>query len=400
MNSNANASVIVFGEGSAAVFLISQLVKQGESVIWASGSGAKILPVMPYVKSELALGALLDSQKLITDEVFAHPVECGIFHRVFRNKGFKLPTWKKTANLEAQKQAFEEMVWAPEQAYLGVQELRIAGLTPAKVEQDLRELFENHAQVKRVGSAPVVEVEVFEKGGKIQFANGVIAEFKQFYFCDSLTELKAIPKLFAILKHQMGNVKSSNLMSALQVVFHHKESLNTFIESGLVVPMNRDSGDDFDRDVLGYFAEPNKSVWTVFLQASECEENHEIMKKLRKMKQALNKAFDGPDFMPEGYREFMGTVEKEQVRLEASFLAVNGTFQESTSNHDFVLLADSFGFSEVLEQIAKRFEIEPVAFDSIDSPAIDEVPEMPLHLRSDLAGDSIADLNVANDTLS
>jgi hypothetical protein len=381
---NENASAVVFGESSAAVLVISQLVKKGQAVVWAVGSGAKLLPVMPYVKSESALGALLDSEKIISDDLSAHQfaeaAQKGLFHRVFKNKGFKPPKYSKVA--------LADSVWAPEQAYLGTEEFRSTELTPASVEQQLRETFENHPLVKKVASAPIVEVEVFEHGGKIQFANGFITEFNQFYFCDSLSELKAIPKLATVLKHQMANVKIGSMMSALQVVFHHSVALKQEMTNGLVIPLNRDSGESFDRDVLGYFMEPKKSVWTVFLQPSEIEENHEIMKKLRKLKQGLNKAFDSPEFLPENCKEFMATVEKEQVRFEAGYLAMDGAFKESRANEDFILLTDAFGTSAALEKLALRFGIEPVeisfnatATDLVEatSDSFDEI-EVPAHL--------------------
>ena len=136
----ATQAAIVFGEGSAAVFLISQLVKRGERVIWASGSGARLMPVMPFVKSDLALGTLRDAQTLLSDQIYAQPVKSGVLHRIFRNKGFKLPTWKRVSNRASEVQAFQEMVWAPEQAYLGVEEFKIEDLQAAA------RLFEKSSQ--------------------------------------------------------------------------------------------------------------------------------------------------------------------------------------------------------------------------------------------------------------
>ena len=364
--------VLVFGEGSAAVFLIAQLLKHNESIVWVKDSGSQVWPVMPYVKSELALGALIDSHQTITNEVFSNSIEKGTAHRVFRNKGFKMPSWKRSSNLTNQQQAFEEMVWTPEQSYLGVTELRVAGLSTMKIEQDLRAAIEIHPLVKKIEMAPVVEFEVFDHGGKVQFSNGIITEFKQLFYCGPLAELKAIPKLSTVLKHQVSKAKANSAVSALQVMFQHSEPLLQSIETGLVIPMNRDSGETFDRDVLGYFAEPNRSIWTVFLQADEIEENHEIMKKLRKLKQSLNKAFDSPDFLPQGKKDFMSTVEKEQVRFEAGFLVIEGEYKPSTANSDYVLLNDSFGLTYALEQIAHRFEIPALEFN-IDAIANDQV---------------------------
>jgi hypothetical protein len=400
---NTNAPVIVFGEGSASVFLLQELLKRNENIVWISGSGARLLPVMPSVKSEAAVAALLEAQAQLQADTLNPSLEQGVCHRVFRNKGFKLPTWKKSSQLEVQKEAFKTNVWTPEQAFLGLQEFRLKGLHPTLLEEQMRASFENHPQITKVQSAPVLEFEVYEHGGKIQLANGLITEFKAFYFCDEMGELKAIPKLMTVFKHQMSSIKMGDRMSALQVVFHHSVPLKQMIDTGLVIPMNRDSGETFDRDVLGYFVEPTRSVWTVFLQSSECEENHEIMKKLRKLKQSLNRAFDSPEFLPEGKKEFMATVEKEQVRFEENYLITAGSIKESSSNPDFILLNDGFGFSASLERLAKHFgysdldldlftalETEPV---SIEASEIDGI-EMPAHLT-----EMSSELHMSQDTI-
>ncbi len=347
---------------------MTQLVQRGENVIWAHGSGARLLPVMPYLKSDLALGVLLHSRSIASEDALVSSPEKGTFHRVFRNKSFKLPSWKRTANIETQTQSFEEQVWKPEQTFMGVNEFRVPELNPAIIEDELRAQLENNPKIKKVTNAPILELEVFDHGGKIQFANGFITEFKQFYFCDSITELKQLPKLTPVFKHQLGNVKSGHQVSALQVVFHHSVALKQTFDTGLVIPLNRDSGETFDRDVMGYFLDPMRSVWTVFLQSEEVEENHEIMKKLRKMKQALNRAFESPEFLPDGKKEFMATVEKEQVRLENSFVITHGHFKESKSNEDFVLLNDAFGLTDTLEKIAHRFQMEPAQFEITAQP--------------------------------
>lgn len=366
---NPSAPVIVFGEGSASVFLISQLIKRNESIIWVNGSGSKLTPVMPYVTHGVAMGVLIDSLAVVSEEAFAKPMEQGTFHRVFRNKGFKLPSWKRSANLATQQQSFEELVWLPEQAFLNTLELRMSGLTPARAEEILRSAFEEHPLVKKVQSAPVLEFEVLEHGGKIQFANGFVTEFKEFYFCDSLSELKVIPKLASVFKHPLSGIKSGDRVNALQVTFDHSVSLNQPLDVGLVVPMNRDAGETIDRDVLGYFLDPKKSVWTVFLEPEECEENHDIMKKLRKLKQSLNRAFDNPEFLPEGKKDFLSTIEKEFFHFESNCLVKAGAFKPSKSNPDFAIICDAFGFSRALQSIGERFQIEAVEFMDAGSNA-------------------------------
>jgi len=352
---DTTAPIIVFGESSASVYLIHELTKQNESILWITGSGARLIPVTPYVKSEKALATLLSAQASPSVRSLEH----GTFHRTFRNKSFQFPVWKRAASLEAQEEAFDEIMWDPEKVFLGVQEYRMSGLTPVQIENKLRVFFEDHPQVKKIQSnTPIVEFEVYEHGGKVQFSDGFITEFKQFYFCDSLNELRALPKLQAVFRLPLSAIKSGNQMNALQVVFHHGVSLEHSRDVCFVIPMNRDSGETFDRNILGYFLDERTSVWTVFLKPAECEDNHDIMKKLRKLKQTLTRAFDSPDLL--------STVVKEQVRFEENCLTVNAKLNASVSNPDFVLIPDAFGLSHALEMIADRFEIEPVEFDALE----------------------------------
>ncbi len=382
---NSNAPVVVFGEGSASVYLISQLVQRNESVVWINGSGARMSAVMPYVKSEKALGTLIHSLNLLPEAKAPGSMEKGTFHRVFRNKSFKLPSWKRSSNLDAQKQAMESSVWTPEQSFLGVEEFRAKGVSPFLLEEALREQMENHPSVSRVLNVPIVELEVFEQGGKIQFANKMMTEFKQFYFCDVLSELKTLPKLGTVFQHQLDKVKTASRVSAVQVTFYHSVPFTSSLDTGLVIPMNRDSGETFDRDAIGYFVSPTRSVWTVFLQPSECEENHEIMKKIRKIKQSLNRAFESPELLPEGKKDFISTIEKEQVRFEDNCLFTEGSFKPSKSNPDYVLITDAFGPTLLLERIADHFGIQVDL--STQEVALDlESIEMPEHvLNNDLS---------------
>lgn len=369
---NQTAPVIVFGEGSTSVFLINELIKQGEQILWVSGSSARLMPVLPFVTNEKALAAWREWE-------VSHALETGVFHRVYRNKSFKIPNHRKGSN---------ESSWGAELSWVAEPQFRVNSASLAMTEERLRVEFASHPQVKCLPGAPVVEFEANAHGGKIQFANGAITEFKQFYFCDSIDAMKAVPKLLPIFKNQMVGVKASGRLSALQVVMEHKTALKQAVNTGLMIPMNRDSGETFDRHVFGYFIEPTRSVWTVFLQGSEIEENHEIMKKLRKMKQSLNRAFEGPDFLPEGVTEFMATVSRERVCFEAGFFVSEGELKASSSNSDFVLLSESFGLSETLAKMADHFKYEAVDFlataentSAADLSANLAEVEMPEHVK-------------------
>ncbi|NDG84288.1 MAG: hypothetical protein EBX52_04525 [Proteobacteria bacterium] len=370
---NSNAPVIVFGEGSSAIFLLSELIERNENVFWVDGAGATLLPVQPQVKSELALGILAKNARNLGFQT-GGSIEKGLCHRVYRSKAFKPSNWKK----------MEAETWAPELFFLGADECRVEDLNPALIQESLRERLLTHPLVTRIENTPVIEFEIFPTGGKIQFAGGAMTEFRQLYFCDDFAALKAFPKLSTIFKNQMKNIRPASRFGAIQVVFHHSAPIRQVLNRGLVIPMNRDSGETFDRDVLGYFVEPTRSVWTVFLEPSECEENHEIMKKLRKLKQSLNRAFEGPEFLPEGKKDFLSTIEKEVVRFEESFLYTEGELRTSASNPDFVLLTDSLGYSKGLERIALHFGVQPLVFDSaVEAPVMADLDsiELPEHLN-------------------
>jgi hypothetical protein len=367
---NSNAPILVYGDGSSSVFLIHELIKRNERIVWVGGASAPLFPVFPHFLSETALCALTSAAESLAMP-FESRIEKGLCHRVFKNKAFKPSNWKKAA----------EQVWLPELSYLGGDECRMEGLNPVLIEEKLRTSFETHPLVTRVERAPVLEFEIFGEGGKIQFANGVLTEFKRFYFCDEPSALKAFPKLQTVFKNQMKGIRPSSRMGALQVVFHHSVGLRQAISRGLVIPMNRESGETFDRDVLGYFVEPTRSIWTVFLNPSECEENHEIMKKLRKLKQSLNRAFEGTEFLPEGKKDFLATIEREQVRFEESALFTEGEIRMSDENPDFVLFMDALGQTRAMAQVAQHFGLSLPEAQMEEAAALDLSDiELPGHL--------------------
>jgi len=84
---NESAPVILFGEGSASIFLLQELVKRNEKILWIAGSGARLLPVMPSVKSPLALATLIKGRSaLLVDPGCDPAIEQGLGHGVYRNK--------------------------------------------------------------------------------------------------------------------------------------------------------------------------------------------------------------------------------------------------------------------------------------------------------------------------
>lgn len=379
--------VVVLGDSTVAVFLVAQLVRRGQTVVWSLGTGKRLVPVMPGLPTSLAMAAVVDSASELIPAAVNVPYEQGCFHRVFKNKTFRLPDYAKTPLSET---------WLPEQSVLGESEFRVRGYSLGVLDEQLRQQLEVHPLVFRVGALPVLELELADAGGSIQFAGGPRFDFQKLYFCDELAALKAMPKLAAALKHQAA-VKDSASFSALQVVFHHSEDMPIPTDTGFVIPMNRDAGETFDRSVSGYFLDPRRSVWTVWMQAEETEENHEIMKKLRKLKQTLNRAFA---LEAEGASEFLKTIEREQVRFESGALLPMNQIKPSASNPDLVLMTESFGLNMALESLARHFGIEALSMltaSDLDSSSLDlsgiDLPRAHQHARGDDFSEVEAPLN-------
>lgn len=356
---NSSRTVLVYGDSTSAVLAIQSLLRANTlesqkedqnaheiKIVWAAGSGAHVLPVMPSLQAPLAAQVLQNSINPETRYLFE--MVSGNHHRLYKNKSFKPEAGE---------------LWEPEAMFVGQAEFQLLGLSMVQIEESLRNEILLDSRVTRVEAAPMIEFEIFPEGGKVQLANHTVVEFDQFIYCDSAQHLRNYPKVAALLKHQVGHFKPSQLASVLQVVFHHSAPLNQKITAGLLIPMTKESGESMERHALGYFLDDSRSVWTVIMQGHEAEENHDVMKKLRKLKQALNKVFEGPEFLPEGMENFMSTVSKEQVRFELNYFAhgVETRFQKS----DFILATDAFGLTQSLEALGKWLEV-PVEDEALE----------------------------------
>jgi hypothetical protein len=110
--------------------------------------------------------------------------------------------------------------------------------------------------------------------------------------------------------------------------------------------------------VFGYFsADGKRSHWSVVLGRGEVEDNHEIAKKLRRMKQALEKMFTGSDWLPQGKADFVANVESEQVRFEDAIVFGEGEPAREPLTlpkaQGLQFITDGYGPSVAMEQVAK-----------------------------------------------
>jgi hypothetical protein len=166
-------------------------------------------------------------------------------------------------------------------------------------------------------------------------------------------------------------------MAALQVAFRHEPAVGAGLLEGFFGPIQREAGEDEQRHIWGSFSsDGSRSLWTVVLGANQVEDNHEIAKKLRRMKQALDKMFTGESWLPAGQADFLSTVKEEQVRFEESVLFAGGEAPSEPvrlpklSGIEF--LTDGYGPGAALEQVASALAIELTSEPETETPALRE----------------------------
>jgi hypothetical protein len=80
----------------------------------------------------------------------------------------------------------------------------------------------------------------------------------------------------------------------------------------------------------------------LFLASDESEDNHEIAKKIRRMKQTLNKMFVGGEWLGAKAKEFTDTILDEHVRFEEAIVV-----QEGDEPSEIPAIMDAEGASRV-----------------------------------------------------
>jgi hypothetical protein len=130
-----------------------------------------------------------------------------------------------------------------------------------------------------------------------------------------LGRLSGLPKPLSFLRGR-------DSMGVLQVVFGHTKEMCPEVTEGFFATLTRDSGDTQDRQVFGHFYRGgSESVWTSVVSFEEGEDNHWVAKRLRKMKQTLEKMFSESEWAPGSFAE---TIKNEQVRYEEGLLICGG----------------------------------------------------------------------------
>ena len=345
--------VIVIGDGWAALGAVGMLATQGVQVRWIAGTGSRILAPLPTVEE----GSASASWRELAEKL---GVECGTeqsgsFLREFKNKAFREPNWAKVP-VDERRELCWGSLWAPER--------RLANLTENRFEYTLAELeekiraklvsteFEN---LRRIEGIPVTGLTI-EKGRVlgVVLGSGEQIECERVIYADRWNYLPKIQNL----PKGLGFVRKRDPAGVLQATFTHSGPIAVGVLESFFGALYRDSGEQFDRHVWGYFSSDGmRSFWTVCLAAEEVEDNHEIGKKLRKMKSSLDRMFTGSAWLPVGAdpdSTFMSHVRDEHVRFEEAWVFAAGEALSEPIRlpqlEGIEFLTDGYGPSSALTQ--------------------------------------------------
>ena len=345
---------IVVGDSWAALGAVGFLAHAGREVMWISGTTAHVLPPLPALETGVGVGTLQElAARLGVD---CGEAQTGSFLREFRNKSFREPAWVKAPTPEARRDVRNEMLWAPESRFVGAFEARY-GKDLWEIETELRAKLAALPNITRIEGVPIVELKS-EPSAVAILGSGQELPFERLIYADRWNRLSGIEGL----PKSLSFVRQRDPMGALQALFTHEPRIGEGLLEGFSCIMHKEAGEEFERHLWGYFSDAGKqSIWTVFLTQEEVEDNHQIAKKLRRMKQTLDRMFVGAEWLSEGKTEFTSTVANEQVRFEEAVVFAGGEAPKETLRlskihalYDRVaFLTDGYGPSSAFQQLQK-----------------------------------------------
>lgn len=394
-------TILVIGDGWSSTLAVAALAQSAEEVIWMTGTGKKLLAPLPTVESGRPAEVLLEilkSYKMGEEE--SAP---GTYLMEFRNKAFKKPQWTQSTDFA---EVMEELLWKAERRFVPVHETAFSTGVETLL-SELREKLLSLPQVKRIEGVIVNEISSTDETHRVKLASGEEYQAARLIYADDWMDLRRIqgaPKEWALAKGKLTLTEAFRKwqsVGALQVVFKHKSALGVEASQGFLIGIPKEStkahmskvhvkghtkiqgvdhADDSPRHVWGYFPDPSTSVWTLLLTEDEAENNHEIMKKLRKVKQVLAKAFHSMEWLSGAVGtepvQFMDTVQSESVRFAEDTVYSGGEPVDSIlkSARGMEFLTDAFGISHALNQVGTFLPesekvIDEVKVTAVDNPA-------------------------------
>ena len=362
----SNSRVIVIGDGWAALGSVGFLVTAGVEVVWLAGSGARLLAPTVALNHEGGSQFWWELAKKFCPEL-SEP-QMGSFVKEYRNHAFRDPAWCKAPSMDLRQEIIEERLWSPEQRLVGSREFRFS-LPLLDLEDQIRGKLNSarFPNLTRLEGLPVQSLMVKDQEVMgVVLGSGEQILGHQVIYADRWSLLSGIENV----PRPLSFLRKRDPIGVLQASFQHEPAVQGGILQTFFAPVHRESGDKLERNFWGYFsADGRRSVWTLGLSSEEAEDNHEIAKKIRKLKSSLDRIFQGSDLIPSGKENFTSTLVNEQFRFEEEALFAQGDlpdrpFQVSALN-GLVFMTDSYGPAQAMQQVGRGLletqVISPVA---------------------------------------
>ncbi|MBL7715261.1 MAG: hypothetical protein JNL01_07300 [Bdellovibrionales bacterium] len=350
---------VVIGDGQAAWMAVAVLVLarkkalmqglQFDPIVWLPQSATRFNSPFPGMEIGTGNEWFKSLASHFIDAEVLGPVATGNGLREFRNKSFRPAPWLKSGQVED--------FWDAESRFPVISEA-VFSKNLFEIEETIRaeliQAFDSQESSEGLGlirwESGLVSgfrVEAGQVTG-VEIGGGAVIPSSEVVFADrwaTLSGMSGLPK-FASLNRKREPV------GLLQVVFTHEPAMNAEIAEGLFTALHRDPGEEIERHVWGYLVDSGrKSVWSVLLSADESSDNHQVGRKLKRMKQALEKVFQ----------------ESHPVSFEKSVIAESLRFEEAVVNSQgevvrqplkisgaagLSVVGDGYGFEASCAQVA------------------------------------------------
>lgn len=367
---NKSYSNVVVGNGWSSLGAVGFLSARGEEVLWITGASTPMqspLPSLEWGSGIAAWAALARNLGIETGEP-----RMGALLREFRNKAFREAHWTKAPTPEDRREVRDECLWLGERHLAPAFETGF-DLSLPELEERIRALLCENESIVRMDGVPATALAPGENGEtRVVLASGESVSGKRVIWADPL-----IPKEFA------PELRGRAPMSAIQALFTHESPIDLPALQGYYGNCHRESGEEFARSVWGCFLDGGKrSLWTLLLSPEEVEDNHEIAKKLRRMKQTIDRMFASSEVLPDGKTVLTATVSAEQVRFSAGAIFSEGEpIVEPVRVAELpgaCLLTDGYGPSLALAQVAIALGVETsLTAPQTATPETDEAEASP-----------------------
>lgn len=380
-----NRSIIIIGEGWAAQTAALLASESYSSIHWVSGSGAHLLPAtssMPMGSGAVYLEKMYNSlvQSGAIEGEAAELIR-GSFLREFRNKAFREPVWTASPTPDFKQESLMEWLWEGEINLPAIFEVRFQD-SQLEIFEAIRSYLLKKESIKRYEGFPAAAIEKSVDGQfSVTLANGEKISSDQVIYADRLSNLRQIQGVSGIKTGKTMKVldfeRKMKPLSAVQLLINHQMPIGAGVVEHFFMPLHRESEDTHVHQVWGYFTQDgSRSIWTVILDSQDAEDNHAVAKRIRRMKQTLNRTFT-EGWLPTGTQELTQLTASEQVRMEENVIFACEEKLEVPchvliGSEPIPLLLEGFGPGVAIETATRLMmgsEAVQLAADPDESPA-------------------------------